>query len=90
MQARRYGRALTIVAAVWLAVLADTRSAAGDPGLVVRLRCWLGHPLAVCRDLARDRETRALEAVENEPRGLRGPRPTERDGGSTDRPPRGP
>lgn len=89
MQARRYGRALTIVAATCMAVLADA-PAANDPGPVIRLRCWLGHSLAICRDLARDRENRALEAVENETRRLRGPSPRERDGGSANRPPRAP
>ncbi|MDP2802560.1 MAG: hypothetical protein Q8O26_11820 [Phreatobacter sp.] len=70
MQFRRNAVVTTVIAATCLALTVDAPLAGGEPGFPPRLRCWLAPSLAVCRDLARERENRALEAVENEPRSL--------------------
>lgn len=83
MEVRRKGVTAAVLAAACLA-LAIGASIVGDaPGLALRFRCWLGPPLTVCRNLARERENRALEAVEKELRDLsRFPSPVCFDPGS--------
>ncbi|KAF0136566.1 MAG: hypothetical protein FD152_978 [Xanthobacteraceae bacterium] len=59
-------------------LLLASPSGAEAPGIALRLRCRVSPPHSACldrlRDAARDRENRALEAVDNELRDLREPR----------------
>ena len=70
MKAHRNPGVVVAVAAACLALPLDARAAGGETGLALRLRCWLAPSIPICRDLARERENRALEAVEAELRGL--------------------
>lgn len=60
----------TVLAAACLALTIGVSALGQEPGLVLRLRCWLAPSTGVCRDLARERENHALEAVEKELRDL--------------------
>lgn len=80
MKAHRNAGVVAALAAACLALPLDARAAGGEPGLPLRLRCWFAPSLPICRDLARERENRALEAVEAELRGLgRRPPPIDSD-----------
>jgi hypothetical protein len=75
MQARRTGVTATALAAAGLALAMGASGLGGEVGIALRLRCWLAPSLDLCRDRVRDRENRALEAVEKELRDLNRVRP---------------
>lgn len=70
MQVRGKAVTMTVLAAACLALTIGVSTLGQEPGLVLGLRCWLAPSIGVCRDLARERENRALEAVEKELRNL--------------------
>ncbi len=72
MQVRRTVVIATVLAAACLALAVGASGVGGEPGIALRLRCWPTTSLAVCRDVARERENRALEAVAKELRDLSG------------------
>jgi hypothetical protein len=83
MEVSRKGLIATVLAAACLALTVGASVMSDAPGLAWRLRCRLGPPVPVCHELARERENRALEAVEKELRDLNGlPPPVCLDPGS--------
>ncbi|MCZ8315138.1 hypothetical protein [Phreatobacter sp.] len=70
MKVRKTAVTVTVLAAACLALTLGASVMGDERGLALSLRCWLGPPVAVCHDLARERENRALQAVEKELRDL--------------------
>lgn len=73
MPVRRTVVTATILAAAGMALAMGTVGVGGEAGIALRLRCLFVQSAEVCRDLARERENRALEAVETELRDLTRP-----------------
>lgn len=70
MKVRRTVVTATVLAAACLGLAIGATVASDEPGLALRLRCWLGPARPACHAFARERENRALEAVEQELRDL--------------------
>lgn len=73
MPVRRTVVTATVFAATGLALAMGAVGVGGEAGIALRLRCLFVQSAEVCRDLARERENRALEAVETELRDLTRP-----------------
>lgn len=73
MPVRRTVVTATILAAAGMALAMGTVGVGGEAGIALRLRCLFVQSAEVYRDLARERENRALEAVETELRDLTKP-----------------